>query len=160
MADKFFLRLDGIKGESTDAKHKGEIDVESFSWGLSTGQTSVIGGGGGASKASFNDLHFVARTSVASPILFVSAAAGKHLKDALLTIRRGGDKGAEFLKIALTDTVVTAYNQSDSVNADGVVDQFSLQFSTIDFSYQAQKADGSLASPVRTGWDIGKQTQF
>jgi type VI protein secretion system component Hcp len=30
----YFLKIEGIAGESTDAKHKGEIEVESFSWGV------------------------------------------------------------------------------------------------------------------------------
>ena len=29
----YFLKFDGIKGESADVKHKDEIDVESWSWG-------------------------------------------------------------------------------------------------------------------------------
>jgi len=30
----YFLKLDGIPGESTDAKHKDEIELVSFSWGV------------------------------------------------------------------------------------------------------------------------------
>lgn len=29
----YFLKIDGIDGESTDNKHKNEIDVLSWSWG-------------------------------------------------------------------------------------------------------------------------------
>ena len=29
----YFIKFDGIKGESADAKHKDEIDIESWSWG-------------------------------------------------------------------------------------------------------------------------------
>jgi type VI secretion system secreted protein Hcp len=41
----YFLKLDGIPGESRDAQHKGEIDLESFSWGES--HTTAAGGGDG-----------------------------------------------------------------------------------------------------------------
>ena len=34
MAVDMFLKLDGIEGESKDAKHAGEIDIESFAWGM------------------------------------------------------------------------------------------------------------------------------
>jgi type VI secretion system secreted protein Hcp len=50
-----FLKVAGIKGESTDAQHREEIDVASFSWGLSQQRTTSTGGGAGASKASFQD---------------------------------------------------------------------------------------------------------
>ena len=33
MAVDYFLKIDGIDGESNDSKHKGSIDVESWSWG-------------------------------------------------------------------------------------------------------------------------------
>lgn len=29
----YFLRIDGVPGESMDAKQRGEIDLESWSWG-------------------------------------------------------------------------------------------------------------------------------
>ena len=51
-----FLMLDGIKGESNDAKHKGEIDVKSFSWGVSQTGAGHTGLGSGAGKAEFQDL--------------------------------------------------------------------------------------------------------
>ena len=34
MAVDMFLKIDGIKGESKDSKHKDEIDVLAWSWGL------------------------------------------------------------------------------------------------------------------------------
>ena len=47
----YFLRLDGIPGESVDAKHKGEIDVLSWSWGeIAADAGAAPGGGAGAGK--------------------------------------------------------------------------------------------------------------
>ena len=34
------------------------------------------------------------------------------------------------------------------------MDQISLNFSKIEFEYKAQKADGSLDSPVKAGYDV------
>src|ERR1700722_2677078 len=53
----YFLTLDGIKGESADDKHKGEIDIMSFSWGATNTGTHASGGGGGAGKVNFQDIH-------------------------------------------------------------------------------------------------------
>ncbi|MCP6726322.1 type VI secretion system tube protein Hcp, partial [Klebsiella pneumoniae] len=47
-----FLKLDGVTGESQDSKHKGEIHIESFSWGMNQTGASGSGGGGGAGKVS------------------------------------------------------------------------------------------------------------
>ena len=86
MAERWFLKIDGIDGESTDAAHKDEIDVESWSWGVGRerdrGRAPASGGRG---KAAFQDIHFVARISKASPKLFLACAAGTHHKGPPLT---------------------------------------------------------------------------
>ena len=104
-----FLKIDSIAGESTDAKHKDEIEIESFSWGVSNTSGGAVGGGGGAGKAQFDDITFVARTSKASPKLFLAAAGGQHLKQALLTMRKSGEQSAEFYKVTLQDVLVSSF---------------------------------------------------
>ena len=55
----YFLKIEGVEAESTDEKHKGEIELESFSWGQSNSGTAGKGGGSGAGKVVAQDLHFV-----------------------------------------------------------------------------------------------------
>ncbi|MGZ8771553.1 MAG: Hcp family type VI secretion system effector, partial [Aeromicrobium sp.] len=130
MAESWFLKIDGIQGESTNVGHKDEIDVLSWSWGASN-PTSVVGsGGGGAGKATFQDFHFVARISKASPTLLLSCASGTHHKTAALSgVRSAGkSKSAEFLKYKLSDVVVTTVQHGDGEG--GVpIEQFSLNYS-------------------------------
>jgi len=72
----YFLKLDGIEGESHDSKHKNEIDVQSWSWGESQTGTHAGGGGGGAGKVSMQDFHFVMQNNKASPKLMLACASG------------------------------------------------------------------------------------
>lgn len=89
--EQFVLELDGIKGESSDSKHKGAIEVESFSWGVSQASAAAAaGGGGGAGKVVFQDIHFTTRLSSASPQLFLTCATGQHIKKAILFVRKSG----------------------------------------------------------------------
>ena len=46
MASDIFAKIGDIKGESTDSKHKDEIEVLSFSWGV-TNSAKIKGGGAG-----------------------------------------------------------------------------------------------------------------
>ena len=46
MANDYFLKIDGIEGESADHKHKGEIDIMSYSMGATQTGTFSMGGGG------------------------------------------------------------------------------------------------------------------
>ena len=154
MAVDFFLRIEGIEGESTDAKHKGEIDVLSWSWGASNTGSTGIGGGAAAGKASIQDVHFTARMSKASPRLFLACASGQRVKQARLAAVQAGGKQAEFLTLTLTDVMISSYQTGGSEGSDLVpMDQVSLNFAKLAMEYKAQKADGSLDAPVVAGWD-------
>ncbi len=151
----YYLKLDGIDGESADHKHKGEIDIESFSWGASQGGSHSSGGGGGAGKVSMQDLHFVMKVSKASPKLMLACASGQHIKKATLVCRKAGKDQQEFLKISLTDLLVSSYQTGGSGHSDVVpTEQVSLNFAKIEFEYKEQKPDGTLGGAVKAGWDV------
>src|SRR4051812_17680927 len=114
MAFDAFLKLDGIPGESLDKKHPGEIEILSFSWGVSNSGSFSSGGGGGAGKASFQDFHFVSSLQKSSPKLWLACATGEHIKQAVLTLRKAGGDGFEFYKVTLSDILVSSYNQGGS----------------------------------------------
>src|SRR5262245_30689486 len=105
----YFMKIDGIAGESKDAQHKGAIDVESYSFGTTQSGTMAFGGGGGAGKATFQDFHFVMKTNKASPRLYLACADGEHFAKAVLTCRKAGGKQEEFLKITLNELMVTSF---------------------------------------------------
>jgi type VI secretion system secreted protein Hcp len=155
MAFDAFLKLDGIPGESQDKSHKGEIEILSFSWGLNNA-ASHAGSGGGVGKASFQDVHFAAATTKASPLLARSCATGAHIKRATLTLRKAGKAQIEFIKIMLSDVLVSSYDQAGT---EGAVphDAFSLNFVKIEFDYVPQKADGSADAPVVFSFDQRQQ---
>jgi type VI secretion system secreted protein Hcp len=152
MAVDYFLKIDGIDGESSDDKHKEEIELESFSWGETN--TSGAGGGGGGGKVQVQDILFTMRMSKASPQLLLSCASGQHHKSAILTVRKAGKSQQEFLTIKLEDVLVSSYQTSGSAPSDDIFDQASLAFSTIRVEFRAQKDDGSLDVPVTAGWDV------
>jgi type VI secretion system secreted protein Hcp len=152
----YFLKIDGIPGESKDAKHKGEVDVGAWSWGETATAPSGPGGGGGAGKVTIQDLNLTSRISKASPQLMLACASGKHIKSAVLTARRAGKAQAEFLTITLRDVLVSSY-QTAAGGGDGEpFDSISLNFSQIQVEYRETKPDGSLGTPVKFGWDVKK----
>jgi type VI secretion system secreted protein Hcp len=158
MAVDYFLKLDGIPGESTDAKHKDEIDTLAFSWGVSQSGSSGPGGGGGAGKAVFDDLLVVARTSKASPKLLLACASGQHIKTAVLTCRKRGKAPLEFLKITLTDVTVSSY-EIDGSDDELPLDQIALSFAKVEMAYTPQDPTGKAAPPVKAAWDLKKNAK-
>ena len=153
----YYLQIDGIDGESTDEQHRNQIEILSFSWGASnpgiTNQSYGAGSGGGAGKATFQDIHFTASASKASPKLMLAAATGQHIKEAKLFVRKSGERQQDFYKIELRDVLVSSY-QAAGNGGTVPTDSFSLNFTKIQFEYTPQASDGTLESPVKAGYDV------
>jgi type VI secretion system secreted protein Hcp len=152
MADTF-LKIDGVAGESTDSKHKGEIELVAWSWGEAQAPGPSGGGGGGAGKVQMQDLRYTARTSKASPRLLLACASGEHLKQAVLTCRKAGKTPFEFLKLTLTDVRVSSFHVG-RIAGEQPLDEATLAYSRIEFEYRPQKPDGSAGPPIKAGWDL------
>jgi type VI secretion system secreted protein Hcp len=113
MADvDYFLKIDGIPGESLDDKHRDEIQVESWRWGEQNAGTFAFGGGG-AGKVNMGDFRFLMKVNKATPQLFLACATGQHIKSAILTARKAGKEQQDYLKIEFTDLLVSSYSSGD-----------------------------------------------
>lgn len=150
----YFLKIDGIEGESHDAKHKNEIHVDSFSWSEKQSGTHQMGGGGGAGKVAMGDFHFTMKVNKASPKLMLACANGDHIKEAVLVCRKAGHTAQEFYKITLSEILVSSYQTMGSGHGDLVPhDQITLNYAKIEFEYKEQKHDGTLGPAVKAGWN-------
>jgi type VI secretion system secreted protein Hcp len=157
----YFIKFDGIKGESTDAKHKDEVDVESWSWGETHVAGPGGGGGGGAGKVSMQDFQFVMRLNSASIGLMKACATGQHIKGATLSARKAGKEQQEYLVVKFDDVLISSYQTGGSEGGDSVpTDQVSFNFAKIDVEYRQQKADGSLDVGIHFKYDIKANKTF
>ncbi|HSC62409.1 MAG TPA: type VI secretion system tube protein Hcp [Caldimonas sp.] len=151
----YFLKIEGVDGESTDDKHKGEIELESWSFGGVNAGSFSSGGGGGTGKVALNDFHFVKKVDKASAKLFTSCCTGEHLKKATLVCRKAGKDQQEFLTIVLSPLLVSSFQTGGSAGSDVIpMDQVSLNYGKIEYKYKEQKPDGSLGGEVVGGWDV------
>lgn len=155
MAVDYFLKIDGVEGESKDHKHKGEIDLQSWSFGATNAGSHASGGGGGAGKVSMQDFHFVMGTSKASPKLMLACATGQHIPKAVLVTRKAGTEQQEFFKVTFTDILISSYQTGGSAHGgETPTEQISFNFAKIEFEYKEQKADGSLGGAIKAGYDV------
>ena len=157
MASDIFAKLGDIKGESLDDKHKDEIEVLSYSWGVTNSGSMGHGSGGGEGKASFHDLSFVHNIDKASPILMQACATGTHLKEATITHRKSGKGQHEYLVVKMNDVIITGVTHGGS--GDGHSENVSLAFAKVAVEYKPQKADGSLDAGVFFKYDIKAQKE-
>lgn len=145
MAVDMFIKIGDIKGESTDKKHADKIDVLAWSWGMSNSGTTHQGGGGGAGKANVQDLSFTKYVDSASHALLLACSNGQHYGTANLIVRKAGGKGApiEYIKIEMTEVLVTSVSTGGSGGEDRLTENVSLNFAKVKFEYTPQKADGT-----------------
>ena len=151
MASDIFAKIAGIPGESLDATHKDEIEVLSFSWGVTHPVSAPATGGAGGGRATFQDLTIVHKIDKASPLLLQACADGRHIQEATITCRKAGQQ--DYLIVKLNDVSITgvaAGVTSDQVGSETV----SLAFARMDLQYMPQKADGSLDTGIHFNYDL------
>lgn len=156
MAVDMFLKIDDIKGEAHDAKHKDEIDVLSWSWGVTQSGSTHAGGGGGSGKANFQDLTVTKWVDLASPKLIGAASTGKHYREALLTVRKAGEKPLEYLKVTLNDCLISSVSTGGSGGEDRLTENVTINFAKFKIEYTPQKPDGSAGGVMPFAYDIKK----
>jgi type VI secretion system secreted protein Hcp len=153
MAADIFAKIGDIKGESLDDKHKDEVEVLSYSWGVTNTAHIPSGGGGGAGKATFQDLSIVHKIDKASPRLLQACATGEHLKEATITFRKAGKGQQDFLIIKMNDVIITGVAQS-APSSEAGSETVSLEFAKVDWEFKPQGAGGSLDPGIHFKFDI------
>ncbi len=138
----FFLKLDGVDGESTDEKHTNAIEIMSFNFGANNTGTSSIGTGAGSGKVNIHDFHFVKVFDKASSNLFQRVANGEHIPTATLICRKSTGTGGQqdYLTVKMTDVVISSYTCGGSSGGSPIPSEsISLNFTKIEFDYKPQK---------------------
>ena len=156
----YFIKFDGIKGESADVKHKDEIDVESWSWGETNAGGTSAGGGGGAGKVSMQDFQFVMRLNRASAALMKACATGQHIKTATLSARKAGKGQQEYLTFKFRDVLISSFQTGGSEETSVPTDSVAFSFAKLEVEYKPEKSDGSLGSPVDFRYDLKTNKTF
>jgi type VI secretion system secreted protein Hcp len=161
MAVDMFLELEGIKGETVDKtyKSKNAIDLLAWSWGMSNSGTFHQGAGGGAGKASFQDISVTKYIDLASPNLMLFCANGKHITKGTLTVRKAGENPLEYLKISVDNILVTSYSTGGSGGEDRLTENVTLNFAGVKVEYAQQDAKGGKAGSNDFGWNIAENAK-
>jgi type VI secretion system secreted protein Hcp len=137
-----FLKIDGIDGESTDAKHKGEIEILSFHWGITNPERG---------RARIENFQVVKSLDLASPLLFDAVCSGDHIKEAQFTLRKAGGDQEDYYKIRMEDVLITSQTPAGNTGGDAVpMEQVSLSFTKAEVEYRPQDARGALGDWVKS----------
>lgn len=146
--DSNFLNITDIAGESVDSLHQGEIDIISWSFGVSISNSSSEGVG--TAIPNFNDFTIIKKFDKSSPKLFLAELSGQVIPKMVLTVRKSNES-YEFLNITFENVLVTKYETYGTEN----IDQWSFNYEKIQIAYHEQKPDGSPGGTITAGWDLG-----
>jgi type VI secretion system secreted protein Hcp len=160
MAVDMFIKIGDLKGESVDSKHKDEIDVLAWSWGMSQSGTTHHGTGGGSGKVNVQDLSITKHIDKSSPNLMQYCCNGKHFAEALLTVRKAGENPLEYLKIKMQDLIISSVSTGGSGGEDRLTENVVLNFAKFHVDYTPQKKDGSGEAAITVGWNIAENVKL
>jgi type VI secretion system secreted protein Hcp len=158
MAIECFLKFEGpdLKGEAQSHGREDEIDVLSWSWGLSQNGTMHQPAGGGAGKASVQDLRVTKYVDAATPNLVLACLAGTQFQRATLTCLRIGGDGSRipYIVIVMQRVILRAVDDVGSGGDEPFTETLSLNFAEVIVRYTKQNRDGSAGDEVAIGWSI------
>ena len=160
MAVDMFLKINTVDGESRDKVHGKEIDVLSWSWGMSNGGSAHVGGGAGVGKVNVQDLGVTKYVDSSSPKLMKACCEGTHFDKATLAVRKaGGDAPVEYVVITLTEVFITSVSTGGSGGDDRLTESVSLNFAKVSLDYVPQEAKGGKGTAIPFAWDIAANTK-
>jgi type VI secretion system secreted protein Hcp len=157
MATDTHIKFDGVDGEATHADHKGEIEILSWSHGVSNGSHGS-GGGAGRGKADPQPFMFTHHYDKASPTLMKKCANGTHFPKVVLTSRKSGEGQKDFLKITMKEVFITSIQPGGSQGGE-IHESVAMSYTELEYSYKPQDGKGGLGGEVKFGWNV-KESKF
>jgi type VI secretion system secreted protein Hcp len=151
-----FLALDGIPGDSTDAKHKNAIAIESFAFLAKRTTTSKS-----RTATRFSGLRLDKVYDVSSPRLFAAATSGRHIKTAVVTFSTSSDpSGTDVVTYKLSDVTLTSYEQGganpDTKPLGSLEEEIALNAARVQVTEKTFDADGKPGPVVTANWQVPK----
>lgn len=159
----YYLKIQGVEGESQVVGHKDEIQMLAWGFGVSHTGTAELGSGMSSSgRANFAEFQLSKLMDKASGPCLKSMCSGEVFDKAWLYARRIGLKSAkpiDYLVVEFEKLAMASYNLS-GVGEGGVpMESLSFVFSKVKFNYREIK-DGQPQGPIAGGFDLKLNKKF
>lgn len=157
MAADIYLQIDGVKGESQDAKHTGWIECDSVNWAVTQPKSANASSNGGhtAERCELTEISLSKTADLTSPLLLQLCAQGKTIPKAKFEFMRadGAGEPIKYYEIELENVLIA--HVAPSVAAGAIMaESLGLKFSKERWKYTQQKIGGGAAGNTTGGWDL------
>lgn len=163
MAFDAFIQLEGIKGESSDEKHKEWIEIQNYGFGAAQPQSNTASSSGnlGSARVEIKNFTFLHNLDIASPKLFEYCCTGMTIPKATITLNRAGGQKEKYMEYKLTDVIVTSVSRDGAADRtqDVPLEAVSLGFGKVEMTYSKIGIDGKSAGNASAGWDLKKNVK-
>jgi type VI secretion system secreted protein Hcp len=139
----YYLKVDGIDGESQDQSHPGEIRVHDFNLAMTNRGNRA---GYSVGRPYFEDFSFSGPIDASYPKLNEACLKNVAVPKAVLTCRKSGKTQLDFLKVTFSNAYITNCKVETSEATPVMV--FTLSFAKIQVDYREQKQEGGLGGAV------------
>jgi type VI secretion system secreted protein Hcp len=143
-----FLAIEGVPGESTDSKHKGEIDVLAWSWGMSQQTALTMSGAASRGRGCLQDLSLTKYQDKATTKLMGAVMNGTNYPKVKLTVRKAGEFPVETMVIEMEKVYVTSLSTGGSGGEDRLTENVTLRFLGVTATYTPQDETGKSGTPI------------
>lgn len=157
MSYDVYLKIEGIEGESSDAKHVGWIEATSYGVAHSQNISSTASSAGGASaeRADFSDFTFSKLIDKASPLLALACASGTHIDTIIVELYRAGGEKIKFMEYKLTNCIISSVTAGSKGKQFFPTEHITINFGKIEWSYTVQSRQGGWAAGnIAGGWNL------
>lgn len=152
MAGNIFLELPSISG--TSLVFPKQIELSSFSWGLSNELNVHSGSTSSTSTCHVYNFSCTKRVDVATASIINACAGGKEIPTGTLRVGApaDGNTPAVTLQYDLTNVYISSYTTSASGNATDLSESFSVHFAVLKGKY-TPVTNGTPGAPGIFQWN-------
>jgi type VI secretion system secreted protein Hcp len=151
-----YLQIDGIKGESTDERHKDWIEIGKVRYSIYQPRAEVVSTGGGhtTGKADLLPITFTKLADISSPVLLQACATGKTISKVVFEFLRADGNGnpVPYFRIELENLLIASITP-DSGDGGIITERVQLAFSKIQWKYVRQSIRGGTTGNSTGGWN-------
>lgn len=134
-----YLKIDSIKGSSTDAAFADQIELNSFQWGAGVGVSSARGGDRTTSEPSVSEVTATKLTDKSSELLFKALLKGEPVGKGTISFTAASKgESVAYATLELEELIISGFSMSSG--GDFPSESLSLNFTKFDWSYTGRDA--------------------
>ena len=155
-----YVEWEGVEGDVTAEAYTKQVEMTSFSFGVSRAIASPLGGSKDRESAApaVSEVVLTKVTDSATTGLFEAALCGEGKKLTINFVKTDADQLETFLSYELQESLVSSYSMSSG--GDNPSESVTVNFTKIVMKKTPTGSLNETGTAMPTGWDLAKQKKM